>query len=316
MNECVQLSVILPVYNCEKYIKNCLNSILEQKIETMEIIIINDGSNDNTLKECQKFAIKDPRIKIISTVNNGVSSARNLGIENSCGKYIVFIDADDYIENDMLIKMLNTIEDNDIVICNYRKIFGKKIIEKKEKFTNNNIVSLLEKIVSGNGYLWNKMFVRKIIVENELRFNEEIYICEDYEFLIRYVSKIKKFDWINECLYNYYVREESATQNKKIDKYKTLFNAFDSIINTLKFNNIDSIINKVQFQYCIELIRYKIYFKLGKEKDEIDIKINQFYRLTIKSDISTIDKFKLFFYKKGFYILYFVKKYFKFSRKI
>ncbi len=112
-----KISIIIPVYNSEKVIARCLESVLNQDYKNIEIIIINDGSKDRSQEIIEQYSKIDGRIKIIKTENQGVSSARNLGIQNASGKYVCFLDADDYVDKDMYNELVKQIKENDMVIC-------------------------------------------------------------------------------------------------------------------------------------------------------------------------------------------------------
>ena len=116
-NKCI--SIIIPVYNCEKYISRCLRSIINQTYKNLQIIVVNDGSTDNTLNICEDIARNDSRIEIYSKENGGVSSARNLGLKKVKGDYISFVDADDFLEVNMFSKMIYSLKDEDLIVCNF-----------------------------------------------------------------------------------------------------------------------------------------------------------------------------------------------------
>ena len=128
-----KISIIVPVYNVEEYIGTCLKSLVEQTLEDIEIICINDGSTDNSIRIIQYFMQNDFRIKLINTSNNGQGIARNIGIQNAKGEYIAFVDPDDWVDNDMYLKMYNQAQllNSDIVICNYIRWFEDS---KKEQY--------------------------------------------------------------------------------------------------------------------------------------------------------------------------------------
>ena len=115
------ISVVVPVYNVEQYLKKCLDSIIKQKYNNLEIIIVNDGSTDNSQKICQEYVKKDKRIKLITQKNQGLSAARNTGIDNAHGKYISFVDSDDYLDLEFINELYNTIIENksDISACDF-----------------------------------------------------------------------------------------------------------------------------------------------------------------------------------------------------
>jgi len=135
MNELI--SIIVPIYNVEIYLEKCLNSIINQTYKNIEILLINDGSSDNSLRICKKYQKKDKRIVLINKKNGGLSSARNAGIDKASGNYLLFIDSDDYIEIDMIEKLYNNIKSNnaDISICNF--FITKKNKDRKNKSCKN-----------------------------------------------------------------------------------------------------------------------------------------------------------------------------------
>ena len=129
------ISIIVPIYNVEKYLKKCIDSIINQTYKNLEIILVDDGSPDNCGKICDEYAKKDNRIKVIHKENGGVSSARNVGVENATGEYIGFVDSDDYIEKDMYEVLINNLkkENADISIISNYEVYKNKIIENKKK---------------------------------------------------------------------------------------------------------------------------------------------------------------------------------------
>ncbi len=176
------VSVIVPVYNTEKYLKNCLDSIINQTYKDIEIILINDGSKDNSLSVLQEYEAVEKRIKVFSQENSGVSSARNKGIDLSSGEYILFIDSDDYLEPNMVEVLVNNLEDTkaDISCCqnDYRQAQLSCELEvwNKEK-------ALEEFMIHKNfdGQLTTKLFKRSIVKDN--RFDQTIHYGEDALFL-------------------------------------------------------------------------------------------------------------------------------------
>lgn len=139
MNSKNLVSVIVPVYNAEHFIEKCIHSILNQSYKNIELILVNDGSTDNSVKICDSFAKIDNRIKLIHQANSGPSVARNNGIYNAKGKYIQFIDADDYIEENMIETLVNEMEKGlDIVICGYKRIF-----KEENKITSTKNISVV-----------------------------------------------------------------------------------------------------------------------------------------------------------------------------
>lgn len=145
------ISVVVPIYNVEKYLSRCLESIVQQTYKNIEILLINDGSTDNSLLICEEYAKKDKRIKILTQENGGLSAARNTGIDHACGKYITFVDSDDEIETDMLEYLYNIIHNADLAVCQRQNITedGKKI---------NSKIKVKPRIVLGNKHCMKEFF--------------------------------------------------------------------------------------------------------------------------------------------------------------
>ena len=194
------ISIVVPIYNCEKYLERCIGSLINQTYTNIEIILINDGSEDKSKEVCEKFAETDDRIKIINIENGGVSNARNIGIKCAKGKYIGFIDADDWIEYDMYEKMYNNMINNNANFSICEKI------REEENEKNNNIhiikdnIKILEKGEAINksfedcdksygGYVFNKLFNKEFIIEKKITFDTKIKISEDSLFVLEYMIK-------------------------------------------------------------------------------------------------------------------------------
>ena len=218
----MSLSIIVPVYNGGGYLEKCINNILQQNYNKFEIIIINDGSKDNTYEICERIKQLDGRIKVIHSPNMGVSEARNIGIANSNGKYLAFIDCDDHIEKDMYRSMISKLEeeDLDLVMCSYISEYdnysSKNIFPWDDKILNINHIKdeLIPRLISKidkNGYeqdlimgsIWRAVFKKEILDKNNILFNKEIKYSEDLVFLIQYLFKCKKIFTTNECYYFY-----------------------------------------------------------------------------------------------------------------
>ena len=207
------ISVIIPMYNAEKYISKNINSILSQTYSYFELIIVNDGSTDNSLDVVYKFS--DERINIISKENGGVSSARNLGLSAAKGDYVFFIDADDYIEPNTLEKFVDVIDsyNPDLIICGifsetYKNsghdllCYDEKFYASKKEF-KKDIISLYSHALLYN--VWNKLFKREILLKNNISF-PDIGFGEDCVFNQDYILHSNSFYNLNDCLYHY-VRE-------------------------------------------------------------------------------------------------------------
>lgn len=217
------ISVIVPAYNAENYIKDTLNSILNQSFSDFEVICIDDGSRDNTLAVIQKIALEDSRVKVYSIKNSGVSVARNIGIGKAVGKWIQFVDADDALDKNMMASMLKLSEKQDLVVCSVaRDKLGKREYQRvtTENWTGRKTIgdrllgmSDIEKDVLLN-YVWNKLFNAEIIRTYNIVFDPEIRLEEDFAFVCKYVQYCKSVAFTEEALYCYYLRNGGSLVSK------------------------------------------------------------------------------------------------------
>ena len=200
------ISVIVPVYNIEKYLPRCIDSILNQTYKNWEAIFINDGSTDNSLKILEEYKRKNERIKIIDKKNAGSGAARNDGIESSKGKYIAFLDSDDWYEEDFLEKLYNNLIENnsDVSMCNPKMAYDN--IEKNSKINTYFFKSIeLEKTpreilgILAMPVVWNKLYKKEIIVKNGIKFPNYSF-CEDVEFLYKIFLS---YSYLNQLLLSY-----------------------------------------------------------------------------------------------------------------
>ncbi len=194
------ISVIIPIFNCENTIVRCVNSILEQSYQNMEIILIDDASTDRTYKICKEYFSGNEKIIFIRhRANQGVSAARNSGLQQAKGEYISFCDADDYMDKEMLKELFCICESEDAEIAGCG-IYGKP--KQKEKIViYDTKEKIMGYIMKHGGYIWNKLFRREAI--KGIQFNTQLVLCEDYVFLIECIMKIKKMASLARELYYY-----------------------------------------------------------------------------------------------------------------
>lgn len=231
------VSVIVPVYNVKKYLRKCVDSILEQSYQTFEVILIDDGSIDGSSELCDEFATIDSRIKIIHKKNAGVSAARNDGIDLAKGAYLAFIDGDDWIEVDYLKKLMQAIIENnaDEAAVGFKYTYETGNSKPSPICDQLEILSGVEALDQAMdpvrpwvGFAWGKLVKSSIIKDNSVKYDSGITICEDSLFnyiALQHVNKVVK---IPDILYNYYIRDNSATRIAKVN-YKMLrskINAF------------------------------------------------------------------------------------------
>ena len=319
------ISIIVPVYNVEKYIDKCINSITNQTYSNIEIIIINDGSTDNSLKICEDLAKNDKRIKLINTSNSGVSHARNTGINNCNGEYIIFVDSDDFIKSSMIETLYKNIKKYkcDISICNVGRVTEDGRIISKQKELNKTILFSKEEFVKNlynremiNGYPVNKLIKKKCT--KGIRFDESIKHLEDWDYLCRLSDNIKKVVYESKDFYYYYVnRNNSAVHDSFNESWITDLKARKK---NLKYTNNYSDIDKTYFffDYVVNAMNALAYLKItnkinmNKKNELMNVK-KQYYKMLIKSRyLNNYQKIKLFFMTKCpityFRIAYTIKK--------
>lgn len=238
----IKISVIIPVYNVEKYLDKCIQSLLNQTITELEFIFVNDGSPDNSASIIKKYQKKDKRIKLIEKENGGQASARNLGLRHASGEYIAFLDSDDYVLENMYEVLYNRAkkDDLDIVICNYFLAYPNKI-EKNI----NNVTKNKEKVITKEEYItlspcpWNKIIKREYLKKSNFTFPEGI-IYEDFASIPLLGLGNPKTVYINKHLH-YYVQSDSSTMRNKEykSKYEDIFIAAKYLYNNMidKGNN-------------------------------------------------------------------------------
>lgn len=217
------VSIIVPVYNVEKYLWGCLNSLVDQTHKNLQIILVDDGSVDASGEICEEFARRDSRISVIHQENAGVSTARNAGLALAAGKYVTFVDADDMLEPHAIETALEYLlkDGADLVTYGWKKIYGadersENIWECETVFDDIPAVvrMMLEHYrACGGGYPWNKLWHRDIFGQTIPGFDPQLYYFEDLEWVIRLVLRTRRISVCPHCLYNYYIRETSATNS-------------------------------------------------------------------------------------------------------
>lgn len=232
----MKVSIIVPVYNVSEYLDKCLNSLVNQTLKDIEIIVINDGSTDDSQKIIDKYTKKYKNVIGIQKENGGVSEARNLGLKKATGEYIGFIDSDDWVATDMFEKMYNKAKtmNFDMVACDTEAIFPNRKL-----YISSNIESdqTLNKNLMIDAYavIWNKIYKRELI--QDIQFKKNMNFCEDVEFLYMVYSKVKKIGVIKEPLHNYLQREGSLTYVYDKKLYQ-LIDAMDDILDYYRKNKI------------------------------------------------------------------------------
>ena len=275
-------SIIIPIYNGSSTLDRCVNSILKQNNKDFELLLVNDGSTDSSKDICEYYAHKDSRIRVFNKINGGVSSARNIGIENAIGEWITFIDVDDYIEQDYI--PINISQNIDLFIFNYKE--NNKITEyiPSQRIKDKETKYFLEKHLWMTIFRcpWSKFFKKSIINNKKIRFNEQYKIGEDTLFVLEYLQHCTSICVSANSFYNYTVNNNENKYKQKIDislnylkdfwiQYKKLNinnNRFLATIYHFYYNLTINISDKKKFDKWISNkivlnILYTLYYKNG-----------------------------------------------------
>ena len=250
MNECVKISIIVPIYNSEKYLQRCIDSILSQTFNDYELILINDGSSDNSGNICDKYEKEDHRIKVFHKENGGVSSARNLGIDNAKGEWVAFIDSDDQLDRDYLLNF-NLNSDADLLVQGYKKeYFNKKpemiIPNMEESYLASDVISIifdLEKKSIINSP-WCKLFKREILFKHNILFDNNISYGEDHLFSLSFIEHIATISVTPKAGYIYQIRASQSLSTKCIEPEKLIYYA--DKVKEIRYNLYKKIINPIR----------------------------------------------------------------------
>jgi glycosyltransferase involved in cell wall biosynthesis len=285
------ISIIIPVYNVEKYLENCLNSVINQSYANLEIILVDDGSTDNSSKICDEYKKKDDRIKIIHKKNGGLSEARNIGIENSNGKYITFIDSDDTVELNYLEYLYKLIIENDadMSVCYFNIVNGK--IKKISLSENKKIYSSKEALkemllnnfpVSATAKLFKTEYFR------DIKFpSGKLY--EDNGTTYKLIIKSKKICVSNARKYNYFIRKNSITNSKmnsrKFDYIELVDKECDEIIQLYPTLNEFCIIAKANSR--LSVIRQIICSSNRNEFKDDELKLKKYFKVNKKKIVKS-----------------------------
>lgn len=280
------VSVIVPVFNADKYIENVIKDILIQTYDKLELILINDGSTDGSKLIMQEYAQQDGRVRIIDKKNAGQSSARNIGLNAAKGQYIRFIDADDripYNSIELLVKAIEKNKDIDLVIGNYITVPEKKLVMGDTIKSGRVNPNEFQKIFIENvrtfymGVPWNKLYRKEIIDKYNIRFAEDVIWCEDFLFNINYYEKCKFFYFLytKEGIYNYCLRESSITHTLKKQN------------NDVIYDKVNELCYKKAKEYCDQYGNGEI-FDIEWNGSEIYAKLSDITKNELKRSVAII----------------------------
>ena len=253
------VSIIIPVYNASSYLPGCLEHLIKQPFQSIEIILVDDGSTDTSSSICDEYAQKDHRIRVKHELHAGVAHSRQIGLEEAQGDYILYVDADDVIDTDMITDMYqNAIEeDADMVICDYRELTHDGVVYRKQKPSTLSGGVVLNEILSGKlyGALWNKMMRREWLMKTKASFPQELTMREDLFFLSQCLPYAQKIAYIAKAYYGYERRNTSALTSNYLNESPSYYNQESLWVSLILKNK--SLSNSIRLQ----LERY--YFRLS-----------------------------------------------------
>ncbi len=235
------ISIIVPVYKVEQYLDKCVQSIVEQTYENLEIILVDDGSPDNCPKMCDTWAKKDSRIKVIHKQNGGVSSARNMALDIAKGEYIGFVDSDDYIKSNMYETLISMMINNDLELsnCGYTYSLENESCKSYDEIAFMDIDEAANAMICTgeiSSYLFCKLFKSEYI--KELRFDTSITIAEDLIFCLEYIKRVSRIGLSQEQLYVYnQSNNNSATSNFRVSNITIVKSTIIALKLDLNYNN-------------------------------------------------------------------------------
>ena len=312
-----EVSIIVPVYQVEKYIRQCVDSILAQTFTDFELILVDDGSRDKSGQICDEYAGMDERVKVIHKENGGVAAARNHGITCATGSYLCFVDADDWIENTMIMQCLSQIKENDADILRHGHIMelwkDEKCVNEEKKdapnfakiLTHDQITEEMEKFWQNcSNYVWNYFFKKETI--GQIRF-PEIKISEDHVFVLEVLKNCKKICFLSENTYHYCMRMGSSANRWQetgiwcqIEMIRACHHFMESfritaerkmrLMANMVLNAYSYAIYLLCFPECKWSVREKL-MKISEVRKELEV--DQYVSYAVLSGLSTCDRIKL-----------------------
>lgn len=262
------ISIIVPIYNVEKYLEKCLRSIQNQSYKNIEVLMVNDGSPDHSEDICKKYLL-DERFRLIEKENGGLASARNAGLEVAKGIYIAYIDSDDWVENDMIEVLVNNLvkTDADMSVCSYNICNGdslnrKRIGDRDDVVMIDQDTAIEYTILPSRfyGFSWNRLYKTSIV--GKQRYNERFLKGEDTPFSIEYILKCEKIVYQDLPLYNYRQDTVSISRSEFNLKKMTVLDSYLWVVNELRKNKKGKkLVDLQKVQYANQLLSLMINIK-------------------------------------------------------
>lgn len=315
------ISIILPIYNVEDYLIECFESILRQSYKDYELIVIDDGSKDMSLNIINNYRDKFEYIQVFTQENRGVSEARNLAFKYAKGEYILFVDPDDFLKDNMLQLMIDRAlkDGSDVVISNYYIYFHKdeyikfiKNMPNEAIYSSDEVIDMMLRHII-QGQLWNKLFSYRLLKENNFEFEKGRYI-QDIFPVFKAISNANKVSYIDETLYFYRQRDGSTVHKKNKKIIEDYYHAMVSIINFIKKddNNVKKnsfmlfkakVFSVFIYHYTNESLNNNLKAFKNSDYSSLDLKFREFLFLR---NLNIEDKVRIFLWKLG--IFNFIKR--------
>lgn len=302
----MKVSVIVPVYNVFKYLDKCLDSLEKQTLKELEVIIVNDGSPDDSQKIIDQYVMRNSNMKCYIKENGGLSDARNYGLQYASGEYIAFLDSDDYVSEEMYEKMYDKAKQKnyDMVVCNINYLYPskKKVVSSGIKKDTTNIKAVYPTI---HPAAWNKLF-KKELFQNNVFFKKGVWF-EDVEFIYRMLPYIKSIGVVNEAFNQYVQREGSITNTVNLKIYDYVYN-MNGVIDYYKEKHIYDEYKK-ELEYVYVRYVYATFIKSVRKYDYPKyLEAVDFAITNVRKTFPHYRRNKYFYLKiKGLYLLVFNK---------
>lgn len=296
-----KVSIIVPIYNVEKYLDRCMQSLVNQTLKDIEIILVDDGSPDNCPQMCDEYAQKDNRIKVLHKQNAGLGFARNSGLEIATGKYVAFVDSDDYVDTSMYETLYIRAEtiNVDVVFCGFNTEVSKnkwresKEVNKDQLWVGNNVKEFMyNMIASGKGVrqerlyqmsVWHAIYRRDIIIKHNIYFpSERVVVSEDIPFQVDFLKNSNRILYLKEHYYYYCLNGTSLTATFKKEKFYGYNKLRECLLSKINETEYRQRVNRLYIGYCRSYC-YNVYFE--KINNKVDI-----YKMMLDNSIFRITK--------------------------
>lgn len=296
-----KISVIIPVYNTSIYLRQCLDSVLEQDFDDYEVICVNDGSTDNSLEILREYEKKSSKIKVIDQTNSGVATTRNTGLKNASGDFLAFLDSDDFIRENYLSKLYNAAlkTKSDIVICNFYRYyeqtnFAKPVFYRFRRGQFNKY-EILKGLIPDNlihSYLWNKLWKREIFEDNNAFPNMKF---EDLAIMSELIYKANKITVIPEALYYYRIRKTSIVRSISLQNQNDYLKAYAFIRLFLEENKEYNRFKRQYFYLSLKvyIVMIAVNFMLLKEQPSLKLFMQNMFSTKLFMKNCQLDDFTM-----------------------